>query len=53
MKTSIFFIISQIIARNANEQIFLAFIFVFIFLLKFIKNEERDEKRKKYMYNFQ
>lgn len=52
----IIFILSQIVARSQSEQILLAFIFAIIFLglaiLQAEKIEKKEDKRKKYCYNF-
>lgn len=60
MKTFIFFfiifIISQVTARNINEALFfalfLSFFLVFVSYRWAIEAKKEEEKRKKYMYNF-
>ena len=60
MKTLIFFylafIISQVTARNINEALFfalfLSFFLVFASYRWAIEAKKEEEKRKKYMYNF-
>lgn len=52
----IVFIVSQITARNLNEALFftlfLSFFLVFTSYRWAVKAKEEEEKRKKYMYNF-